>query len=105
MWRGWTKAADADAYEAYLKNDLFPRVEKELRDHGYRGSQVLRLGRASEEEFVTMLWFESLDSVKQFAGDQYYVPVISERARSLLSHYDEKCEHYGVAAASFPAPK
>ena len=55
MWRGWTENHNADAYATYLKEELFPRLETELRNHGYRGFQLLRLARENEGEFVTMV--------------------------------------------------
>jgi len=97
MWRGWTPAAKAGAYESYLKDELFPRVKQELGPRGYWGFHLLRHERGDEVEFVTMVWFESLEAVKGFAGTNYETPVISEKAQKLLSHYADRCEHYDLA--------
>src|SRR5437899_1706265 len=97
MWHGWTAAADADKYDRYLKEELFPHVEQELGRRGYRGYHVLRLRRGDEVEFVTMVWFDSLDAVKGFAGENYEVPVISEKARGLLTRYADRCEHWELS--------
>jgi hypothetical protein len=78
VWRGWTKAGHAQSYDDYLRKDLFPRLNQELRSRGYRGYQLLRIGRDEEVEFMTMLWFESIDSVRSFAGENYETPVISD---------------------------
>lgn len=102
MWHGWTSGANAEAYDSYLKHELFPRVKSELERRGYRGFQVLRINRGEEVEFVTMLWFGSLDAVQSFAGADYQVPVISEKALELLSHYDNRCEHYEVSGFEWP---
>jgi heme-degrading monooxygenase HmoA len=103
MWRGWTDAADAEAYDTYLKQELFPRVQQELGDRGYRGYHVLRLERPGEVEFVTMVWFDSLAAVQAFAGKDYEVPVISEKARRLLKRYHERCDHYTLSGfVTFP---
>lgn len=102
MWRGWTPAANADAYDSYLKNELFPHVKDELGARGYRGFQLLRKDGANEVDFVTMLWFDSLDAVKSFAGAQYEIPVISEKAHKLLSRYADRCEHYDVSGFNGP---
>ena len=61
MWKGWTARENADAYEDYLRNELFPRVAAELGGRGYEGHHVLRLERGGETEFVTMVWFASLE--------------------------------------------
>jgi hypothetical protein len=104
LWKGWTRPGDADAYEAYLRDDLFPRVARELRAHGYRGHHVLRLDRADESEFVTMVWFTSLEAVKSFAGETYETPVLSPTALRLLTRYNERCDHYALRLDSAPAP-
>jgi hypothetical protein len=104
VWKGWTLSQDADAYEAYLRDDLFPRVAAELRERGYRGHHVLRLDRAGESEFVTMVWFTSLDAVRSFAGESYETPVISPTAQRLLARYNDRCDHYALRLESAPAP-
>jgi hypothetical protein len=101
MWHGWTTASQADAYDNYLRNDLFPRLQRELGDAGYRGFHVLRLDRESEVEFVTLVWFDSLDAVRSFAGESYAAPVISAKARALLTHYDERVEHFELSASNW----
>lgn len=103
VWHGWTARANAAAYDSYLNHELLPRVERELASRGYRGFQVLRHDGDDEVEFVTMLWFDSIESVKAFAGKDYETPVISERALGLLAHYDTRVEHYEVAG--FRRPK
>jgi heme-degrading monooxygenase HmoA len=100
-WHGWTLRSHADAYQSYLKNELFPRLKHELGDGGYRGFHVLRLERESEVEFVTLVWFESLDAVRSFAGENSEIPVISAKARTLLSRHDERTEHFELGASSW----
>jgi heme-degrading monooxygenase HmoA len=96
-WHGWTKLADADAYQSYLRDDLYPRLARELGDRGYRGHHVLRRTVDDEVEFVTMTWFESLDSVRGFAGEDYETPVITDTAARLLDRYDAKVAHFDLA--------
>ena len=98
MWRGFTVNHNADAYEAYLRDELFPALRNVLTAHGYRGYHVLRLQRADETEFVTMVWFTSLEAVRSFAGDAFDIPVISDKAHQLLSRYAERCDHYELRA-------
>ena len=93
-WRGWTSKPHADGYEAYLREELFPRLRRELRERGYRGFHILRREIADEVEFLTLVWFDSLDAVRAFAGEQYEVPVISPKAARLLARYDGQCRHY-----------
>jgi len=87
-----------------LREELFPHVKRELTTRGYRGFHLLRAERDAEIEFVTMLAFESIESVKSFAGENYTAAVISEKARSLLSHYAEQVEHYEVVGSESGMP-
>jgi antibiotic biosynthesis monooxygenase (ABM) superfamily enzyme len=91
VWRGWTTAANADAYERFLLDELFPR----MRDiAGFLGADVLRGRDGDEVAFVTLTRFESLDAVRAFAGDDYEVPVLEPQALALLAHYAERAEHF-----------
>jgi len=102
MWHGWTSPEQADSYECYLREELFPRVKRELHGRGYLGFHVLRRADNREVEFATVVWFESLEAVKSFAGENYSTPVISDKARSLLAHYDDQVKHYDLCASSWP---
>ena len=100
VWRGWTTVGHAQRYDDYLQKELFPRLDRKLRPHGYRGYQLLRLSRDEEVEFMTMLWFDSIDSVRSYAGENYETPVISEKARSLLSRFADRADHYQLSGSN-----
>jgi Antibiotic biosynthesis monooxygenase len=95
IWRGWTAAHDADAYERFLLTDLLPS----MRDiPGFRGAEVLRRPDGDEVAFVTLTRFDSLDAIRAFAGDDYEVPVLEPEALALLVRYDERALHYTSAS-------
>ena len=102
MWKGWTTNENADAYASYLENELFPCLQRELSQQGYRGYHVLRLARSHEVEFLTLVWFESLAAVRSFAGETCDVPVISAKAQRLLSRKLDRCDHYGLSSFRVP---
>jgi heme-degrading monooxygenase HmoA len=97
MWRGWTAEANADAYERFLRSELFPEVAKLP---GFLGARILRRPAESEEEFVTLTMFESLDAVRAFAGEDYETPVIEPEAQRLLSRYEDRAVHYATVDVS-----
>ena len=75
MWTGWTARRNGDAYERYLREELFPRLQAEIGDRGYRGYQILRRDTDEESEFITLVWFDALECVTAFAGPGYLVAV------------------------------
>ena len=96
-WRGWTEPQNADAYEALLTNTVLP-VLKNIP--GYRGGYVLRSNGPEECEFVVINFFDSLESVKRFAGADYATPVFEPETRALLSRIESIANHYEVRAST-----
>jgi heme-degrading monooxygenase HmoA len=94
-WRGWTKPQDADVYEAFLTTKVLPSLR---RIEGYRGGWVLRSDNATESEFVVINLFDSLESVKAFAGPDYRTAVFEPEALALLSRIEPTADHYEVRA-------
>jgi heme-degrading monooxygenase HmoA len=99
VWHGWTTPSNADAYESLLKSEIFIGIQGRRID-GYRGIHLFRRNVGSEVEFVTVMWFESLEAVRAFAGEDYEVAVVPPKARALLSRFDERSQHYEVRAES-----
>ena len=95
IWHGWTAPADADAYEALLKSEILTGIQ-DRRIAGYRGIQLMRRSLGDEVEFVTIMWFDSVDAVRTFAGNDYERAVVPPKARLLLSRFDERSQHYDV---------
>lgn len=95
VWRGYTKPEDADAYEAMLKPELLPGLE---RAKGYIGSFLGRRMVADEIEFMTVIFWESLDSIKLIAGPGFESAVIPEERRKYLVRYDSHAAHYELAS-------
>jgi hypothetical protein len=40
--------------------------------------------------------FDSIDAVRVFAGEDYETAVVPDAARTLLSRFDERSQHYDV---------
>jgi len=95
IWHGWTTRANADAYESLLKSEIFLGIQN-CRIPGYRGIHLFRQDLGEEAEFMTLMWFESLEAVRAFAGEDYEVAVVPTKARALLSRFDPRSQHYEV---------
>ena len=95
IWQGWTKRADAKAYEEMLRNEIFPSIAARKID-GYRGAELFIREDGDEIEFLTLLRFDSMDAVKEFAGADECKPVIYPKAEALLTRMDERSRHYQV---------
>jgi len=92
-WRGWTTPANADTYENFLKQKVFPQLQG---IEGHCGIEILRRDLPGEAEFVVINYFESIEAVKRFAGDNYTIAVFEPEARKLLSRIETEAHHYEV---------
>lgn len=95
IWRGWTTPEKAAAYQTLLLEEVLPGIASRGVP-GYRGAHLMRKGGEEEVEFVTVLWFDSLESVKAFAGEDHEAAYVPAAARALLSRFDQRSRHYDV---------
>ena len=95
IWHGWTKRADAKAYEKMLRDEIFPSIA--VRNlGGYGGAELFVREDGEEVEFVTLLRFDSMDGVKEFAGPDASKPVIFSKAEALIARM-KPARHYRIA--------
>lgn len=97
IWHGWTSPDNADIYEALLREEIFVGIENR-RIPGFRGIQLLRRDAGAEVEFVTIMRFDSLAAVREFAGEDYEAAVVPPKARAVLAHFDDRSQHYELRA-------
>lgn len=97
IWHGWTTHQNADVYEQLLKEEIFVGIQNR-HIPGVRGIQLLRRQLSGETEFITIMTFDTLESVKEFAGSDYEQAVVPEKARAVLSHFDQRSQHYEIKA-------
>ena len=94
IWHGWTEPADARAYETLLREEIFPSIAAR-KITGYRGAELFVRDDGDEVEFVTLLRFDSMDAVTEFAGPEESKPVIFPKAEALIARM-EQARHYHV---------
>lgn len=96
IWRGWTTEANATAYERLLRSEIFVHIlRREIP--GFLAIDLLRRSVPEGIEFVTLMWFDSIEAVQRFAGPEYEVAVVPPEARQLLLRFDNQSAHYTVA--------
>ena len=95
IWHGYTTLENADRYEELLRDEIFIG-NRDRHIHGFQEIQLFRRDLNDEAEFVTIMWFASVEAIKAFAGTDYEVAVVPPKARALLSRFDERSQHYEV---------
>lgn len=93
VWRGRTSAAKADAYESFLKETAYPDYG---RVPGNRGWILLRRPAAEETEFLFVSFWDSMDAVRRYAGDDPERPKYYAEDKAALLELPEKVEHFEI---------
>ena len=93
IWHGWTTPANAEAYQSLLKTEVFPGILAK-KVAGLDRIELVRRDLGDEVEFITMMWFDTLDAVRDFVGEDIETAYVPAAARVVLSRFDERSAHY-----------
>lgn len=94
-WRGWTTPENAEAYQSILTGEVIPGIEARKID-GFKRIEMMRRDLDDEVEFATIMWFDTLDAIKNFVGEDYEVAHVPAAAQAVLKRFDERSAHYEV---------
>lgn len=95
LWRGWTTPSNADAYERIVRGEVIPGIPR-ASIPGFRHIDLMRRDLGDEVEFQTLMWFDSLDAIKAFSGEDYSVSHVPAAAQAVLTRFDERAAHFEV---------
>lgn len=95
LWRGWTTADNAAAYERIVRAEVIPGIEAR-RIPGFRHIDLMRRDVSGEVEFQTLMWFDDLASIQAFVGEDYAVSHVPAAARAVLARFDDRAAHFEV---------
>jgi heme-degrading monooxygenase HmoA len=96
-WKGWTQAADADAYVDYLNETGVPGL---AGTPGNLGVQVFRRLDGDRAEFVVTSLWESREAIRAFAGEEIEVAVFYPEDERFLVERELTVAHYDVVATA-----
>jgi heme-degrading monooxygenase HmoA len=92
-WSARATKAGAEAYSAYFESTLFPQL-RQLR--GFSGAYLLARDDGDLVELTAHTIWESLDSIRAFAGDDFTTAVVEPEALAVLEHSDTTVVHRDV---------
>jgi heme-degrading monooxygenase HmoA len=93
MWRGLALLEKADDYVKHLQTSVLPELQQ---IDGFRGISLLRQDSPEAVEFVVLTFWESMDAIRKFAGEDAEVAVVAPAAQPLFREYDPRVKHFEV---------
>lgn len=94
-WRGWTTPENADAYHQLLAGTIMPEISGR-KIPGMKKYQLMRRDAGDEVEFGTLIWFDTLASIKGFVGEDIERANLPDAARAVLKRWDERVQHFEI---------
>jgi hypothetical protein len=95
IWRGIATNENAPHYEKIVRTQVIPDIEARAIP-GFVHIDLARRSVPAGVEFLTIMWFDSLESVKRFVGEDYEMAHVPTEARAVLSSFDERVAHFDV---------
>jgi heme-degrading monooxygenase HmoA len=99
QWLGVAKSSHAKRYIDHLRSETFPSLAK---ISGFVSASILqRTVRAGEEFLIVTVW-ESIEAIKQFAGENPEVAVVPAAVQAMMVEYDKSVRHYSITETYTP---
>ncbi|WP_342362604.1 antibiotic biosynthesis monooxygenase family protein [Terrarubrum flagellatum] len=92
-WKGYAIGGAVDAYATHLRDSVAPQLSKL---DGFRGASLAKRAMGAETELLVTTRWDSMESVRAFAGDSPDIAVVEPAARAVLSRFDATVAHYEV---------
>lgn len=93
VWRGWTRAEDAEDYVDYLQRTGMQAFRS---TPGNQAGYILRRTDDGRTEFVVLSFWDSLEAIEAFAGDDVDQAVFFPEDDRFLVERETTVTHFEV---------
>ena len=92
-WKGIAKSKEANNYIEHLNTKTFPHLSGLT---GFIKASILKRPVDKGIEFLIITTWNSLESIKAFAGEKVEVANVPPEAREMMVEFDPTARHYEV---------
>jgi hypothetical protein len=93
MWHGTVPAAKAEAYRARMQKVALPDYKS---TRGNQGAYCLYRLEGDVGHFEMLTFWDSIESIKRFAGDEYNLAKYYDFDGEFLLEFERYVRHYEV---------
>ena len=94
IWRANASHEKAGTYQRHFAATVVPHLKSIA---GYEGASLLRRKVDNGVELLAVTLWESMDSIRAFAGADPATAVVDPEAKAMLTTFDTTAHHYEVA--------
>jgi heme-degrading monooxygenase HmoA len=92
-WTGIARTDRANDYIKHLEEATFPSLKK---INGFKDAHYLTRAVKNGVEFLVITEWESIDAVKEFAGEDCEKAVVPAEVQDMMVTFDKEVRHYTV---------
>jgi len=92
-WRGTARIEEAENYVTHLRTETFPQL---AQIPGFLTVSILRRATDDGIEFLIVTTWESLEAIRQFAGESAELAVVPPAVQAMMVSFDKEVIHYEV---------
>jgi heme-degrading monooxygenase HmoA len=92
-WKGIAKGEEADNLARHFRTVTFPSVQK---IKGFVRGSVTQRDKGDGVEFLVLTEWETLAAIKEFAGEDAELAVVTPVIKAMLADYDRYATHYQI---------
>lgn len=93
VWKCRAESGKVRDYIEHFEQSVFPELSQIT---GYQGATILRRDLDDGVELTVITFWESMDAIRRFAGEQVEVAVVAPAAQAVLRSFDTTVTHYDV---------
>lgn len=97
VWHGRTRIKDYEAYSEFMKDKAIPDYQK---TDGFVRLVFLRSIRENAGHFTLITFWENLQVIKNFAGEDFEKAKYYPKDKNFLLEFEDKVTHHEVFAES-----
>lgn len=94
IWHASATREQAPAYQRHFATKVIPHLNTIA---GYSGASLLRREIEEGVEFLAMTLWDSLDSIRAFAGPDPGKAIVDAEAQAVLTRFDVTAANYELA--------
>ena len=94
VWSAQATPAQAPGYVEHLRTRVLPSVRAV---DGFVEAMLLQRAIPGAVEIIVITFWQSVDAIRGFAGEDLERAVIADEAAALLTQFDRRVRHYEVA--------
>ncbi len=95
IWHGKTSAKDYEAYTKFMQERAIPDYRNTI---GFIKLSFLRMIEGDIAHFKLITYWENMEVIKNFAGDDFTKAKYYPEDESFLLEFEDRVQHYEVFA-------